>query len=669
VQARLGSVRFPEKVLQEAIGQPMIEHLLDRLARAKTIDQIVLAIPASPENDALAERAEGSGYAVFRGSEHDVLDRYYQAACHADADVVIRVTGDCPLIDPGVVDRVIQCFFAGGYDYVGVADPPTFPDGLDTEVFSMSALARAWKHAEEPYDREHVTPYLRRSADIRRTNVTNDVDLSNLRWTLDEPADLEVLRAVFEHFGNNDFTFAEMIQLHGGRPELFTANQTIPRDEGASMNSGHKLWRRAKQIIPGGSMLLSKRPEMILPDAWPTYFSRARGCRVWDLDGTELIDVSLMGVGTNILGYGHPKVDEAVARVVRDGNLSTLNAPEEVELAEALIALHPWADMARFTRSGGEACAVAARIARAAAGRSVIAFCGYHGWHDWYLAANLDEGDALGEGHHLPGLEPAGVPPALARSALPFAYNDLAALQHLVDTEAIGVIFMEVERSAPPAPGFLEGVREIASTNDIVLVFDECTSGFRKVLGGIHLHHGVEPDMAVFGKTLGNGYAVNAIIGRRAVMEHAQDTFISSTFWTERIGSAAALAALAAMREEDAPARIDAIGRDVTARWQEIAARTGVPIDVSGLPALTTMTFRSPDHLAYKTLIAQQMLKRGYLATTSLYASIAHEPAVLDAYLEELVGVFELMATCEDGTPVANLLEGPVCQAGFSRLA
>jgi glutamate-1-semialdehyde 2,1-aminomutase len=668
VQARLGSIRLPRKVLQVALGEPMIGHVITRVGRSHTIDQIVLAIPDTSDNDPLAEWAVAAGVDVYRGSEHDVLDRYYQAARGAGATAVVRVTGDCPLIDPGVIDEVVHRFSTGEYDYVSNADPATYPDGLDTEVFSMAVLEQAWRHGTEPADREHVTPYLRRSAQFRRSNVANPVDLSAYRWTLDEPEDLTVLTAVFDHFGNDRFTLADVIELVEAHPELFEANRDVARNEGTALASGQKLWKRAKQVIPGGSMLLSKRPEMLLPEHWPTYFSRAKGCRIWDLDDRELIDVSLMGVGTNILGYGHPAVDEAVAGVVRDGNLSTLNAPEEVLLAEQLVDLHPWSDMARFTRSGGEACAVAARIARAAAGRPVIAFCGYHGWHDWYLAANLER-DALGDGQHLAGLEPAGVPPGLRGSMLPFHYNDLDELQRLVDTEPVGVIFMEVERSVPPAAGFLEGVRELATRRGIVLVFDECTSGFRKVLGGVHLHHGVDPDMAVFGKTLGNGYAINAILGRREVMEHAQDTFISSTFWTERIGSTAALASLAAMRAEDAPARIDAIGLDVRTRWQEIADATGVTIEVGGLPAISAMSFPGDNNLAYKTLITQEMLKRGYLATTGFYASIAHDSDVVGDYLEDLRDVFGLIKSCEEGRPVTELLDGPICDAGFSRLA
>ena len=205
-------------------------------------------------------------------------------------------------------------------------------------------------------------------------------------------------------------------------------------------------------------MLLSKRAEMYLPQRWPAYFDRTEGCQVWDLDGARYLDLGFMGVGTNILGYSHPAVDAAVRAVIDKGNLSTLNAPEEVYLAERLVEIHPWADMARFARSGGEACAIAVRIARAASGRDGIAFCGYHGWHDWYLAANLSD-DSL-DGHLLPGLEPTGVPRALAGTSHTFPYNDLPKLEVLLQQNPdIGVIFMEPQRSAPPLAGFLEGVQ------------------------------------------------------------------------------------------------------------------------------------------------------------------------------------------------------------------
>jgi len=432
-------------------------------------------------------------------------------------------------------------------------------------------------------------------------------------------------------------------------------------------NSGQGLWKRAKQIIPGGSMLLSKRAEMFLPEQWPAYFSKAKGCKVWDLDGNEYIDMSFMGIGTNSLGYGHREVDEAVHATVDAGNMSTLNCPEEVYLAERLIELHPWADMARFARSGGEANAVAIRIARAATGKDKVAICGYHGWHDWYLSANLGDDEKLA-GHLLPGLDPRGVPRHLRGTVLPFNYNAPDELESLLAAHDIGVIKMEVARNHEPAEGFLRKVRELATARGIVLMFDECTSGFRQSFGGLHKLYGVEPDMAVFGKTLGNGYAITAVIGRREIMEAAQSTFISSTFWTERIGPAAALKTLEVMEREKSWERITQTGREITARWRALAAKHGLRIATNGLPALTGFSFEGPNALAYKTLITQEMLAKGYLASTSVYTCTEHSADVVAGYFEALDPVFALIRECEDGRDVTGLLKGPVCHSGFKRL-
>lgn len=432
-------------------------------------------------------------------------------------------------------------------------------------------------------------------------------------------------------------------------------------------DSGQKLWERAKRVIPGGNMLLSKRAEMFLPEQWPAYYSKAKGATIWDLDGNPYTDMSLFGVGTNTLGYGDPEVDAAVAGVVANGNMSTLNAPEEVYLAERLVEIHPWADMARFCRSGGEANAVAIRIARAAAGRDKVAFCGYHGWHDWYLAANLGDGKTLA-GHLLPGLEPRGVPQDLQGSVIPFSYNNLAEFEAATSDPEVGVIFMEVSRNAGPEAGFLEAVRETATRRGIVLIFDECTSGFRQTFGGLHKLYGVEPDMATFGKTLGNGYAITAVIGRRAIMEAAQTTFISSSFWTERIGPVAALKTLEVMEAKKSWEVITRTGETIRKGWQSLANDTGLSIDHWGLPALCGFTVRSENALAYKTLITQEMLKKGYLAGNSVYAATVHTPELVQAFFEALAPVFGLIRQCEDGRAVGELLNGPVAHAGFKRL-
>lgn len=668
VQARMGSTRFPGKMLRPIMGASLIELLLGRLQRAAQVNEIIVATSVDPQNDGLAEHVQQLGFRVFRGSELDVLDRFHATAQSAGADLVVRITGDCPLVDPGLVDSLITALCEAGVDYATNTDPPTYPDGLDVEVFTFHALRQAWKNAAPATEREHVTPYLRRPGRFRVLNLRNEIDLSGERWTVDEVPDLEVVTAVFRHFHpRRDFTWQEVAQLAQREPALFAANRYLTRNEGASMSSGQKLWRRAKRLIPGGNMLLSKRAEMFLPDQWPTYFSKASGCSVWDLDGTEYVDMSIMGIGTNTLGYGHPEVDDAVQATIKAGNMSTLNCPEEVYLAERLVELHPWAQMVRFARTGGEADAIAIRIARAFSGKEKVAVCGYHGWHDWYLAANLGNDRNLA-GHLLPGLEPNGVPHTLSGSVLPFTYNRFAELERLVESHEIGAIMMEVSRNQGPADGFLAKVRELATRRGIVLIFDECTSGFRQTFGGLHKLYGVEPDMAVFGKALGNGYAINATIGRREVMEAAQHSFISSTFWTERIGPSAALKTLEVMERVRSWERITRTGIEITAGWEQLAKQHGLSIATSGLPALTSFAFASPHALEYKTLLTQEMLARGFLAATSVYVCTEHTPQVLERYFAALDPVFALIRQCEEGRDVMSLLKGPVCHAGFKRL-
>jgi glutamate-1-semialdehyde 2,1-aminomutase len=665
VQARLGSVRLPGKVLAEVGGRPLLDLLVQRLQGAHSVDEVVLAVPEGEVDELLAAHAEQLGIRCVRGSEHDVLDRYRSAAVASDADVVVRITADCPLIDPALVDRVVARLVVDGLDWAVTGT--SIPDGLDVEVCTRDALERTWSNAASRYDREHVFPGIKADATLRGARVEHTTDLGAMRITLDEPDDLVVIRAILDELDAATLRLADLEVLWTARPELFDANRHLARDAGAVTGTGQKLWGRALRRIPGGSMLLSKRAEMLLPGAWPSYFDRAQGCHVWDLDGERYVDVGLMGVGTNILGYAHPKVDEAVRRVVDRGALSTFNAPEEVALADRLCELHPWADMARFTRSGGEACAVAVRIARAASGKDAVAFCGYHGWHDWYLAANLAEDDAL-DGHLLPGLTPTGVPRALRGTSRPFAYNDLDGLAALLAAGDVGTVIMEVERSTPPEPGFLAGVRDLASRHGAVLIFDECTSGFRQALGGLHLVHGVEPDVAVFGKTLGNGFAINAVIGRAAVMEAANRTFISSTFWTERIGPTAALAALAVMAEEDAPARVHAIGQSVRASWQELLRLHGLDGHVSGIPAISSLTLPGRDPALVKTFLAARMLDVGHLFGGASYASIAHEDEVLERYLELLSPILADLAGLDDAA-LRDVVGPEPAWTGFGRLA
>jgi glutamate-1-semialdehyde aminotransferase len=433
---------------------------------------------------------------------------------------------------------------------------------------------------------------------------------------------------------------------------------------------GQEYWERAKQVIPGGNQLLSKRPEMFLPGLWPAYYEKAKGCEVWDVDGNKYYDFAMMGIGACTLGFADDDVNSVVLEAVDGGSMATLNCYEEVLLAEKLVALHSWSDMVRFSRSGGEACAIAVRIARAKTRRNKIAFCGYHGWHDWYLAANIEDKKNLDQ-QLLSGLDSAGVASELSGTALPFSYNDISSLNNIINKNKneIAAIFMEPVRSSEPDPHFLESVRKLATNNGIVLIFDEITSGFRNNIGGVHLTYGVDPDIAVFGKALGNGYPISAIVGSRDVMSAAQSTFISSTMWTERVGFVAALATIDKMERLNVPADLIKWGLRVNKAWLSASAESGLEIGITGIAPLTHINFIHEKSVEIQTLYTQEMLKRGFLAGGNVYATFAYTDEILDLFSKAVHEAFQKISETLFHGDFNESLQGQTKHTGFQRLA
>jgi len=435
------------------------------------------------------------------------------------------------------------------------------------------------------------------------------------------------------------------------------------------IKKGVELWAKAKKIIPGGTQLLSKRSEMFLPGQWPAYYKKAKGCEVWDLDGNKFIDMSLMGIGCCVLGYADPDVNKAVKNAIDMSSTCTLNTPEEVELAELLCKLHPWASQVRYARCGGEAMAVAVRIARSFTQKDKIAFCGYHGWSDWYLSTNLADDKNL-DGQHISGLEPRGVPRGLKGTALSFHYNKIEELEKIIsENKDVGVIVMEPVRYQGPQDGFLQKVRKIADDARAVLIFDEVSSGWRFNIGGVHIQYGVNPDIAVFAKAMSNGFPMAAIIGKKNVMEAAQNTFISSTSWTERVGPVAALATIKKMISKKVPSYLEKIGKKIIKGLEKAAQKNGLKVIVTGMPASIHIDFDyGKDGLAVKTLFTQEMLKAGILASSGVYVSYAFKQEHVDRYLKNVDTVFAFLEKAIDDNKVYNLLNGPVAHAGFERL-
>jgi len=429
---------------------------------------------------------------------------------------------------------------------------------------------------------------------------------------------------------------------------------------------------KAKHLIPGMTQLLSKRPDMFSLNAWPGYYKKACGVEIWDLDDNKYIDMSIGGIGANILGYCDPDVDSAVLDVVKKGSSSSLNGPEEVELAELLCELHPWADMVRYARTGGEAMAMAVRIARAFTGKDIIAFCGYHGWHDWYLAANLSKNSAL-DGHLLPGLSPVGVPRGLTGTAFPFTFNKINELKDIVEKNGknLAAIVIEPIRNLEPDPEFIEGVRNLADETGAVFIVDEISAGFRHNTGGAHsvfFPESCVPDIAVFSKGLGNGYPIAAIIGNSKVMQAVQKTFISSTYWTERIGPAAAIAMIKKHRSVNAGSHLVALGESMQEGWKKIAIKNDLQIAIGGMKPMSHFSFIDDKTQSMKALFIQRMLEEGFLASNSFYAMYAHTKKNIDDYIKAADRVFYEINDSLTKGDIASRLIGEPSSVGFVRL-
>ena len=440
-------------------------------------------------------------------------------------------------------------------------------------------------------------------------------------------------------------------------------------------NHVQTLYQRAKTLIPGGTQLLSKRPEMFAPGRWPAYFQQAIGCEVVDTDGNRYVDMSHCGILSCVLGYADPDVNDAVIRRVHLGSMATQQTADEVELAQLLVDIHSWADQARFTRTGGEAMAAAVRVARAVTGRSKVAVCGYHGWHDWYLAANLQTdqeqtGPHRLDSHLLPGLEPTGVPAELAGTVATFQYNDFEQLESALDRcgDQLAAVVMEPTRSVDPIDGFLEAARDGAHQRGALLVFDEISSAWRLCLGGAHRMYDVEPDLAVFAKGMSNGFPMAAVIGQADAMQACQDSFISSTYWTEGVGPAAAVASIKKMQRIDVPAHLKEVGTQVMQGWRELATKHELPVLISGRPASCMLSFDHPDNAALLTLMTNLMLARGYLVAGICSLTLAHTQSIVARYLETLDQVFGELAVAISENNVHQRLDHGVKHSGFRRL-
>jgi glutamate-1-semialdehyde 2,1-aminomutase/spore coat polysaccharide biosynthesis protein SpsF len=673
VQARMASERLPGKAMADIAGRPAIGWVLERVHRALRVDEVWLACSEAKDDDPLAAHGERLGVRVFRGSEDDVMSRFAAVAERSNAEAIVRVTGDCPFIDPGVIDAVVERFHDCAADFVSNTLTRSYPDGLDTEVFSRDALMRADREAKHPFLRLHVTPYIHGRlrdvmpcGDFSREQVVNEADFSHLRWTLDEAEDLDFFRAVAPELQVN-FTWLDVVAACTRKPRLLRINHRDRTYSGTKrdleklapeappprrFDKSNHLFDRAATVIPLASQTFSKSHLQWVRGASPLFFTHGRGCRVWDADGNGYID-HVLGLLPVILGYRDPDVDAAIEAQLESGITFSLAHPLEIELAERLVELIPCAEMARFGKNGSDATTAAVRLARAHTGRDRVALCGYHGWHDWYIGTTSRD---------------AGVPGAVRKLSHAFPYNDADALEALFKAapDAYAAVIMEPAGAQSPEPGFLERVREVTSRHGVVLIFDEIIAGFRLAMGGAQAHYGVTPDLACFGKAMANGMPISAVVGGRDIMRGMEEIFFSTTFGGETLSLAAALATLDKLRREDAIPRLRRRGAKLMAGANGVFAAHGLgeTLSFGGADWWPRLTIDGPAEQAQlvTSLLRQELVANGLFLGASFNLCLAHDD---DAVTTETLAALDAAAgalrdALDSADPATRLRGAPV---------
>ena len=674
IQTRMGSTRLPGKVLKDLNGDTVLARVVHRVQRAKHAGEVVIATTEQPADDAIVKECSRLGVSVFRGQVDDVLDRYYGAAKAHAADTVIRITSDCPLADPAVIDEVVSRFLQGDCDYASNTIRYTYPEGLDAEVFSFRALEQAWQEARKPAEREHVTPYLRTDR-FRSVNVeyATPVPPGAYRWSVDDPADLEYIRRIYGAFnGREDFGFEEVLRLLKERPDLAATQSVAITNEGyyrslyqqASAGaapprpiSQSQAWlERSRKVIPGCAQTFSKGYTQYVQGVAPVFLQRGKGCRVWDVDGNEYIDY-VQGLLPNILGYAIDEVNNAVAAQLAQGHSFTLPHPIEVELAERLTRLIPCAEMVRFGKNGSDVTSAAVRVARAFTGRERVACYGYHGWQDWYIGSTTRN---------------AGVPGSVRELTHPFRYNDLASLRAVLEQHPgqFAAVIMEPINFVEPLPGFLQGAKELAHKHGALLVFDEICSGFHFGLGGAQKIFGVTPDLATFGKAMANGFPIACVMGRAEIMRMFEEVFFSFTFGGEAASMAAAMKVLDILENTDALARMEAHGSTLKDGFNAMAREAGLEdrLKATARPVWSSLKFLDADgadSMLLRSLFQQEALKRGILLLATHNLCAAHGHIDIQQTLEAYAGVFKTLASWLQDKNPSRFLEGSLIEPVF----
>jgi len=677
IQARMTSSRLPQKVLLDIAGRPMLWHVIERASKAEKVDKVIVATTDNQDDDMIERFARENKIGIYRGSENNCLDRYYQAAKKFKADTVIRITADCPLVCPEIIDKVVSTYLKGSYDYVTNSMLYTYPDGCDVEIFSFKALKKMWQECKDPVCVEHVTPYLKISGKFKIKNIENEkpVDPSEYKWSIDRSDDLKFVREVYKYLykGKKVFTMNNVLALLKKRPDIKKINSRAIVDEGdfksilrspkikpakKEIKKSLDLKKRAERLIPGCSQTFSKAPFQFVQGVAPVFLEKGRGSKVWDIDGNEYIDYA-MALAPVILGHNYPSVTNKVKSILNKGTTFTLPHRLESELAQLLCDIIPCAEMVRFGKNGSDATAGAVRVARAYTGKDKIACCGYHGWQDWYIATTTRN---------------EGIPKAVRDLTLTFEYNNIDSLKRLFEENKnqIACVIMEPTGITKPKDNFLQKVKDLAHKNGAVLIFDEIVTGFRLSLGGAQEYFNVIPDLACFGKAMANGFPISAVVGNRKIMKLFEDVFYSFTFGGEIVSIAASIATINEIKKRYVISHLWERGRKIKDGYNYIAKAHGLEryTECIGFNPRTIITLKDSkgnDDLVLKSLFQQECIKRGILFAGSHNICFSHSNRDVDYTLRVYNTVLGILRDALHKNDIKRRLKGRPVEPVFRK--
>ena len=655
IQARMGSERFPGKVLLKLGRITVLEWVIRASKKIRDIDDIIVATTSLKKDRLIEKLCINKGVKVFKGQNKDVLSRIYEAVKKKNPQNVIRITADCPFLDPEVCNQVLFLHEITKADYTSNTIPRTWPDGLDCEVLKFGALKKANYNATLPSDREHVTKWVKNNQNI--FNIQSLIcpfkNFYKFRLTIDFKNDYRLMKKIVKNFSDKEpIPYLRIVNYLKKNPRVQEINKKIKKTQINNVNkdiksraftkkkflNSKKLFDETKKIISLGSQTFSKSYINWPTGSSPLFLTHGQGGRVWDVDGNEYVDL-VCGLLPVILGYCDQDIDYAIREQLNRGISFSLATSLEVKLGKKLNKLIPSAEQARFSKNGSDTTTAAIRLARFFTKRDRIVVCGYHGWHDWFISSTSMN---------------KGIPNQVNELTHTIKYNSLIDLEKIFSKypDQIAAVIMEPANYEKPKEFYLKEAKKIIKKNKALLIFDEICTGFRFSLGGAQSYFNVIPDLSCFGKSMGNGMPIAALVGKKKYMQHIDKIFFSGTFGGETLSLIAALAVIEKMEKDFVINYLWKYGNNLKLQVNKLLKKYKLNnfIQLKGYDPwilLSFLNYKNYTKFQIMTLFKSLMIKNGVLISNSHNICFAHNNAnlktILNAYKMSFSEISEIL--------------------------